>query len=172
MTNDNTGFSLTIYSSDNLARYLTRQAGGKPFEWCGVEREREARKYFRQVIVAARLIADGKQREKPTFTPKEIRGQAWLQGWEIAKLTLADYLERYQTEVAFGKPLSEGYPLNTARVFISSKAFDLIEALEEYPYPQAFGENGLDLSSIRIAERKGGCVLEVRFFGKVCTISC
>lgn len=172
MADKNNSFSLTVYGSEDLEGYLARLAGGSSFEWHSVEREREAKKCFKQLIAAARLIAVGEQRDKTTFTLEEIRGQAWLQGWEIAKLTFVDFLERYQVKATFDKSLSEGYPLNTAKVFIPLKVFDLLEVLKKYPYPPAFGTKGLDLNSIRVAERKGGCVLELKFFGEACTIFC
>lgn len=168
MTDKNTEFGLTIYESESLENHLGRLARGKPFEWHSAEREKEANKHFDAVKSGVRLG----RRSQTRFSLQELRGQARLQWWEIAKLTLMDFLERHDAKIAFGKSLSEGHPLNTCKVFITSKAFQLLDVLESYPYPRAFGESGLDLGSIRIGESKGVCVLELEFLGEVCTISC
>ncbi len=148
-------FPLAIYRPD-LGGQLATLSGGRPFVWNSAEREKAAKERFEAAILA---------------TDVEEKGQARLQLQETLKLTFVDFLQRHKLGVSFEHQLREGFSLNTGEIFLSPEVFDLIKILEEYPYPRVFGQNGLDLGLVRIAQGKGGgVVLELRFLSEVCIV--
>lgn len=154
MPEGNTWFGLTIWEPD-FERQLAAIGDGKPFKWQNIGLQKQAKEHFEAAALAYNM---------------GIEGQMKLQLQEVLRLSFEDFLNRHHIRVSFGESVSESFPLNTPKILLSPAVFDLLKILEDYPFPQVFGRNGLDLESLRIAEKKGECLLQVRFLKSVCAV--
>lgn len=154
---------------------LLKISNPSSFEWDNWEKRKEAEEHFEAGSLSVH-VGDLNQAEQRVEKILRLSFEDHLEGHKMGvdfgehgygkSLLSPVYYERYRY-----RDIPTAYTLDTNAIFLPPKTFTFIDILRKYPYPQAFGEDGLDLGSIWISQDIGLDKLEIRFLETACVLS-